>query len=167
MCDFGWGDMDSSARDYILMCKDVRDAQYFRKWPSAGSKTSIELIAQDNKALKFYLDLTENKRSSSLVLGLSADRKSTMQTRLSDRPLIRLDYSDNPEVLRHRNPDGKMIVGSHVHFDLDGNGAKWAFCLPDQMIIQPSSKDFASLFWAFLETCKITDKLKIELSLGV
>lgn len=111
--------MNSTAREYILMSKDVRDMQYRKQWPAPGDKTLIELVASENKALKFYLDLTEKKRSSSLILGLSADRKSTMQTRVSDRPLIRLDYSDNPEVLRHRNPDGSLVVGTHVHFDLD------------------------------------------------
>ena len=159
--------MNSTAREYILMSKDVRDMQYRKQWPAPGDKTLIELVANENKALKFYLDLTENKRSSSLILGLSADRKSTMQTRVSDRPLIRLDYSDNPEVLRHRNPDGSLIVGTHVHFDLDGYGAKWACGIPDQIILKPQSCDFASLFWSFQETCNITDRLKVELSLGV
>lgn len=159
--------MNSTAREYILMSKDVRDMQYRKQWPAPGDKTLIELVASENKALKFYLDLTENKRSSSLILGLSADRKSTMQTRVSDRPLIRLDYSDNPEVLRHRNPDGSLIVGTHVHFDLDGYGAKWACGIPGQNILKPKSCDFASLFWSFQETCNITDKLKVELSLGV
>ena len=31
----------------------------------------------------------------------------------------------------------------------------------------PLNDDFASLFWSFQETCNITDKLKVELSLGV
>ena len=146
--------MNSTAREYILMSKDVRDMQYRKQWPAPGDETLIELVASENKALKFYLDLTENKRSSSLILGLSADRKS-------------LDYSDNPEVLRHRNPDGSLIVGTHVHFDLDGYGAKWACGIPGQNILKPKSYDFASLFWSFQETCNITDKLKVELSLGV
>lgn len=159
--------MNSTAREYILMSKDVRDMQYRKQWPAPGDKTLIELVASENKALKFYLDLTENKRSSSLILGLSADRKSTMQTRVSDRPLIRLDYSDNPEVLRHRNPDGSLIFGTHVHFDIDGYGAKWACGIPGQNILKPLNDNFASLFWSFQETCNITDKLKVELSLGV
>lgn len=70
--------MNSTAREYILMSKDVRDMQYRKQWPAPGDQTLIELVASENKALKFYLDLTENKRSSSLILGLSADRKSTM-----------------------------------------------------------------------------------------
>lgn len=164
---FSWNDLNPTAREYILMAKDVRDMQYRKQWPTPGGKTLIELVANENKALKFYLDLTENKRSSSLILGLSADRKSTMQTRVSDRPLIRLDYSDNSEVLRHRNPDGSLVLGTHVHFDIDGYGAKWACGIPGQNILKPLNDDFASLFWSFQETCNITDKLKVELSLGV
>lgn len=152
--------MNSTAREYILMSKDVRDMQYRKQWPAPGDKTLIELVASENKALKFYLDLTENKRSSSLILGLSADRKSTMQTRVSDRPLIRLDYSDNPEVLRHRNPDGSLILGTHVHFDIDGYGAKWACGIPGQNILKPLNDNFASLFWSFQETCNISISLK-------
>ena len=100
--------------------------------------------------------------ASPYIFGLLSQRAFT-----SDRPLIRLDYSDNPEVLRHRNPDGSLIVDTHVHFDLDGYGAKWACGIPDQNILKPQSCDFASLFWSFQETCNITDRLKVELSLGV
>ena len=66
---FTWNDMNSTAREYILMSKDVRDMQYRKRWPAPGDKTLIELVANENKALKFYLDLTENKRGSSLILG--------------------------------------------------------------------------------------------------
>ena len=55
----------------------------------------------------------------------------------------------------------------HIHFDIDGYGAKWACGIPDQNILKPQSDDFASLFWSFQETCNITDNLKVELSLGV
>lgn len=65
------------------------------------------------------------------------------------------------------NPDGSLIIGTHVHFDIDGYGAKWACGIPNQNILKPQSDDFASLFWSFQETCNITDKLKVELSLGV
>ena len=38
---------------------------------------------------------------------------------------------------------------------------------PRSKYSETSDDDFASLFWSFQETCNITDKLKVELSLGV
>ena len=49
------------------MAKDVRDMQYRKQWPTPGGKTLIELVANENKAHKFYLDLTENKKKFFLM----------------------------------------------------------------------------------------------------
>ncbi len=73
---FSWNDMNSTAREYILMTKDVRDMQYRRQRPVPGDKTLIELVAKENIALKFYLNLTENKRRSSLITDKLKDELS-------------------------------------------------------------------------------------------
>lgn len=44
MNTFSWNDMNSTAREYILMAKDVRDMHYRKEWPAPGDKTLIELI---------------------------------------------------------------------------------------------------------------------------
>lgn len=48
MNTFSWNDMNSTAREYILMSKDVRDMQYRKQWPAPGDKTLIELVANEN-----------------------------------------------------------------------------------------------------------------------
>lgn len=163
----GWDDLDAAARGYLKMRKDVCDGVYGRKWPSPGSKLSIELIAEGDRSLRFFLDVIENKRSTALIIGLSPNRKCTMQTRKSDRPLMRIDYSTLPGTLRHRNPDGTLVCGPHVHLDLDGTGARWAFPVEEQEIVVPGQPGVTPLFWAFQESCGITEKLRIEQSLGV
>ena len=83
-----------------------------------------------------------------------------MQTRVSDRPLIRLDYSDNPEVLRHRNPDGSLVLGTHVHFDIDGYGAKWACGIPGQNILKPLTTILHHSFGHFRKLVILQTSLK-------
>lgn len=165
---YGWGDLRPVARDYLRMEKDVASGAYSQRWPSPGGKISVELISEEDRSLRFFMDVTECRRSSSVLVGIRADRKSTMQTRCSDAVLLRVDYAEQSEALRHRNPDGSIVVGTHVHLDLDGNGARWAFPLDSQDIIVPSGgRTVPELFWAFQDACNITRSLRVEHSLGV
>lgn len=66
----GWGDIVPETRELLMMEKDVFDGSYDRQWPMAGSKLSVELISQSARALKFYLDIIENKRATTLIVGL-------------------------------------------------------------------------------------------------
>lgn len=165
---YGWDDLHPATRDCLRMEKDVVSGGYSYRWPSPGDKLSVELISPDDRSLKFFMDVIESKRSSSVLVGLRVDRKSTMQERRSEIPLLRVDYAERLEVLRHRNPDGTMVVGTHVHLDLDGNGARWAFPISSQDIIVPSDDhSVPALFWAFQDACGITKSLRLEHSLGV
>lgn len=165
---FGWDDMSSFAREYLEMSKDVVDGVYERRWPLPGEKLCIELISEEERATRFFLDVFEGRRSSSVILGLAPDRKATMQTRRAESALLRVDYTDEPETMRHRNPDGSVVVGSHVHLDLDGTGAKWAVPLSGQsVIVADGQASVPGLFWGFQDACRITNRLSIEQSLGV
>ena len=118
--------------------------------------------------MKFYLDIIEGKRSSSIVVGLTPPRKTTMQNRLADTAILRIDRTDEPDTMIHRNPDGKRIVGSHMHIDINGSGAKWAVPLSEQtVILGAGGMDVPQLFWSFLDVCHINEKLEVEQSLGV
>ena len=77
----GWGDIVPETQELLMMEKDVFDGRYDRQWPMAGSKLSVELISQSARSLRFYLDVIENKRETSLVMGLAPNRKCTMQHR--------------------------------------------------------------------------------------
>ena len=166
---YGWDDLDISSRELIEMPKDIFGGNYSHRWPQPGNKLSIELIAQEDRSIKFFLDLEESRRSTSLSISLVSDRKAKMQTRNSSFPIIRVDYADIPELLRHTNPDGSVITGPHVHLDLDGRaGLRWAVPIEHQTVLSvPQVINIPSLFWSFEETCHITRQLKVEQSLGV
>lgn len=165
---YGWDDIYPETRNYLKMEKDVASGGYAYRWPVSGNKLSLELISRENRTLRFFMDIIECKRQSTLLVGMRGDRKTTMQTRCSDTPLIRIDYSEQPDSIRHLNPNGMMVVGTHVHLDLDGRGLKWAFPLSEQDIILPGDEESVpALFWAFQDACNITRALIMEQSLGV
>ena len=164
----GLDDIFHETRALLEMEKDVVSGGYNYKWPAPGRKLCLDLYAKEDKSLKFYLDITESKRLSSIVVGLMPPRKATMQNRLSDAPVLRIDYTDEPDTMIHRNPDGTRIVGSHMHLDLDGSGARWAVPLSDQTVIEGAGgMEIAQLFWEFLDVCHIDKRLEVEQSLGV
>ena len=91
-----------------------------------------------------------------------------MQNRLAETPILRIDRTDEPDTMVHRNPDGRRIIGSHMHLDLDGSGARWAVPLSVQTVIVGAERmDVPQLFWEFLDVCHINERLEVEQSLGV
>lgn len=165
----GWGDLDADVARLLRMPKDVYDGGYSRKWPMPGRSESIELISSSDRGLKFFLDLREGAKSSSLAIGVIQDRKSTMQHRLSDRQLMRIDYADNQSVLKHRNPDNQVIVGTHIHLGItDSPKLPWAFPLDLQDVVSTAGgQNVTALFCAFQDACNITRRLKVDQLLGV
>lgn len=164
----GLDDIFHETRALLEMEKDVVSGCYNYKWPAPGRKLRLDLYAKEDKSLKFYLDIIEGKRSSSVVVGLTPPRKTTMQNRLSDAPVLRIDRIDEPDTMIHRNPDGTRIVGSHMHLDLDGSGARWAVPLCGQTVIVGAERmEIPQLFWSFLDVCHINERLNVEQSLGV
>lgn len=172
---YGWNDLDPEIARLLRMPKDVRDGNYSRKWPQPGSGESIELIAEDERELRFFLDIREGGRSSSLSIGIAQGRRSKMQTRASDHPLMRVDYADEAALLKHRNPDGVVITGNHVHLGISTEpdvpcepNIPWAFPIAAQDVVSPvGGINVASLFWAFQDACGITRELNVEQLLGV
>ena len=92
-----------------------------------------------------------------------------MQARASDRPIMRIDYADNPLILRHTNPDGTKVQGTHVHLAVtDAPKLPWAYPLDAQRIVSVGGDiTVTSLFWAFQDACGITRSLRVEQLLGV
>ena len=94
------------------------------------------LISEDGRE-QFLLDV--HRGSLSL-------KKYTFQERA--RAMIPLVRVDTGETLRHTNPDGTLIIGSHIHIYREGYDIKFAqpldgfpFRAPDDMII--TFEDFA------------------------
>lgn len=168
---FHIGDMEQHARELLLLDKKVASATLDYRWPNPGSGLSIELKAPKDRATRFHLDIHEGKRSSSLELHASelSARKAKFQTRALTKVLVRIDFAKPQEILRHRNPDGSLLIGSHIHFFVEGYGDRFAVPVDDQDVICPhdGSSSLSGLFHAFLDACRIEKRLNIELPLEV
>ena len=85
--------------------------------PVAGVAISIPLVSTDLTE-KFLIDIRYGR--ANLL-------KGTNQLRAQVIVLLRLDFNGSP----HRNPDGEVIHGPHLHEYREGFGDKWAKPLPD------------------------------------
>ena len=63
----GLDDVRRETRALLEMEKDVVSGVYSYRWPAPGRKLCLDLYAKEDKSLKFYLDIIEGKRSSSIV----------------------------------------------------------------------------------------------------
>lgn len=162
-------DVKPATRLLMEMEKRLIDAVSVLKWPAAGKGVRLELESQQDRKIKFWLDLAESSRSTSLIIGLAADRKSKEQVRAGSQQLVRIDLSDKPEILRHMNPDGSVIIGSHIHIDIEGLGIRWAFPLDAQNVVLSNDGEYLveGMFCGLVDACHITGLPRIEFSLGV
>lgn len=138
-------------------------------WPLAGDSVRVELVSQEDRRVKFWLDVAEASRSTTLIVGVVLDRKTKMQTRAGNNVLVRVEFADNPEILRHRNPDDSVVVGSHVHLDVRGYGIRWAIPIGSQKVIEDvgSGSGVEGLFEGLIRSCNITGLPRVEFTLGV
>ena len=103
----------------------------------AGPLKSIRTLISEDGREQFLLDVHRGRLSL---------KKYTFQERARVIiPLVRVDIG---ETLRHTNPDGMLIEGSHIHIYREGYDVKFAsplagfpFRTPDDMII--TFEDFA------------------------
>lgn len=161
-------DLNEDTQEFLKMPKRPYKEKDSYNWPNPGEKLQIELISESNKSLKFFLDIYESRKSSSIVVGVINDRKPTYQSRVSDRQLLRVDLCSNPEILRHRNPDGELVVGNHIHLDVPEFGSKFAVPLAQQDVISGRDEDFISYFESLLDVYSISDSvLTFKYKLGV
>lgn len=164
-----FADVTTDVQRYLAMPKDVANGKYEHKWPQPGNKLQIELFSCEEELSRFYLDIFECRRTTSVVIGAELDRKASSQARVSNRPYLRFDFTDNPDSLLHRNPDGSLVEGNHVHLDLVGYGWGYAWPLEEQGVLVPDLGVYSleGLFDALLALNSVTDRFRIEYSLGV
>lgn len=151
--------------EYIQMQKVVESGKLRYNEPRQGEKLEVGLISTEDKYLKFVFSVFEARRRSSVSIDLTAERKTTLQTRKDSIPLVRIDLDPNGE---HTNPNGQKIKGSHLHIACEGHGHRWAVPLSDQTIIEGiKTYDMPSeVFEPFKRFCGIEEGLMITWTLG-
>lgn len=75
-----------SAKEYLSVPKDVVDGKYDYLWPTPGNGLRIELKSSANRSVRFFIDIRENRRETSLIVGATPARKATSQSRESTSP---------------------------------------------------------------------------------
>lgn len=70
--------------------------------------------------------------------------------------LVRVDLFDHG----HRNPDGQLIVGPHIHRYREGFGDKWAESLPLDIFTEP--RDLFLTLENFFSYCNVIDPPNIQ-----
>ena len=165
----GFSDVMPDVQRYLAMPKDVVRERCDYQWPQPGRKLQIELFSYEDNLTKFFLDIIENKRTSTVIVSAQTERKSTIQTRVSSRPYLRIDMADNQSALLHRNPDVTLIEGNHVHLDIVGYGWGFAWPLMEQRVVVPAEDAYCleGMFESLLELNNVTRSLKFDYSLGV
>lgn len=162
-------DIAASTRRLMEMEKRPVEAMDSLKWPKAGENIRFELLAQEDRSVRFWLDLAESSRSTTLVVGAEPDRKTKEQVRAGSQQLVRIDIADKREILRHRNPDGSLVIGSHIHLDIDGLGIRWALPLDSQSVVVPDGNGHTveGMFGGLVSSCHLRGLPRVEFSLGV
>lgn len=121
-------------------------------FPSSGDSQAINVEGKVSNQ-QFILDIN---RKSLLV------SRITYQNRIPQSLiLLRLDIDTKP----HRNPNGEIINGTHLHiFDKNNNSGSWAFELTDsrlntyfkyfnfEQFLKIESKDVKKIFSTILST---------------
>ncbi|SHK55137.1 DUF6978 family protein [Paramaledivibacter caminithermalis] len=126
------------ADNLIIMKKNIIDNDIVLPIPNDFIKINVASI--DNKE-KFILDVNRK--------GTFKLTRCTYQERYQTSiPLIRLDVDTKP----HRNPDNKVILGTHIHIYKEGYGDKWAFPLDE--IENNCFTDLKNLTQTFLDFCQ-------------
>ena len=154
------------AKELIKLEKHLKDDKTSYDAPYFGESIRIQFEANKPCEYSFLLTLREGNRVSSMELEL---RKFTMGTLASIYMLIRVDIG--PDSLRHINPDGELILGSHVHLYDEKYGDKYAFRLTDKngfyQVKESDSQDISLIFDKFSQYCNLDDNLIINWRLGV
>lgn len=126
---------------FIKLEKEYKGKESFN-FPDLGGKLIIPLVGKKSRE-SFLLDITRNNINI---------KKNTFQNRIrTSIVLARLDIFGPP----HRNPDKKVISGSHLHIYKENYGDAWAIELPEEFANCKESIDF---LYVFLDYCNITKK---------
>lgn len=126
--------------DSLISMPKIRENEILWNFPGLGNKVAIPLVSEDLRE-KFLLDI--NRGRIELL-------KSTNQLRFHQSIiLVRLDLGAQP----HRNPDGEIISGPHIHRYREGYGDKWAQPITNSIFTNPDNN--WKTFREFMQYCNI------------
>ena len=120
----------------------VNDEEH--RFPDGGETLEIPLISLDERE-NFLLSVTVGR------IDLS---KSNNQLRLKPEniPLVRIDVGNTI----HKNPDGTIITGPHIHIYKEGYGLKFAY--PLEKYLRTNPEDTYQVLCDFMNYCSIVKK---------
>ncbi|MDI9408553.1 MAG: hypothetical protein QM523_04845 [Candidatus Pacebacteria bacterium] len=121
----------------LLKLPKIEIERYSGHYLLQGQQT-IELISIDTK-FQFLFDVN------------CYQIRLTYQTRTRSKDILaRLDLGG---ILRHRNPNGEIITGPHIHLYKEGFNDRFAYPLDPQFFSDPS--DFLLSIEEFMRFCNI------------
>lgn len=126
------------AEELLRLLKELHDRCLYIPEPS---KTLEYECATISKKSKFIISVYRAGRNA---------KKCTFQARTKgmNDVILRLDVNPSP----HRNPDNKIIHGSHLHIYRDGYGTSYAFPF------DVNDDDLVSNFIQFLDEFNVIQK---------
>lgn len=143
--------MDSEALEFFQEEKRFKEPIF--KFPRQGTSLSLEAEGV-SKHTEYLMDI--NRKLCTLT-------RITYQNRVQKTvTLLRLDIDTKP----HKNPDGKIISGTHLHIYKEGYLDAWAYELDDPILnsinpnFNPSDlvcSDMERRFEAFSRLCNFVN----------
>lgn len=138
--------------DYLLnVIKqiDTRSGNRF-DFPVHGASKKLNLLSCDNNKDKFIVDI--NRRNGQIQkLQISFNERYR-----NDIILIRLDLNGP----HHRNPDGTIVSGNHLHVAREGYDDRFAIEIPNNFV---NLLDPIKTLIDFLNYCKVNNSYELEI----
>lgn len=128
------------------------------KFPEQNEYILLNATSRGNINQKYLIDINRKRAILS---------RCTFQKRIHNSiPLVRLDIGNKP----HKNPDGEVLEGNHIHIYKEGYNLAWAYPLNHKFInqINPSFdisllNDLSMHGTTFVNFCSFCNITKIPL----
>ncbi len=148
---------DNEALNFIKIEKEILNEGVI-DFPRQNQFLVLDAVTKNDPKIKFTVDINRKRAILS---------RCTFQQRVyTSIPLIRLDIDNKP----HRNPDGEVLEGNHIHIYKEGYNLGWAYPLNHAIIHQLNANFDLSLFEdltshidTFISFCSLCNITKMPL----
>lgn len=111
---------DEEALNYIRTEKNICEDRI--DFPEQNEFLVLNAVSKNKPNTKFLIDINRKRAILS--------RCSFQQRVHTSIQLLRLDIDNKP----HRNPDKKIIGGTHIHIYREGYNFTWAYPIDDEIV---------------------------------